>query len=326
LVKLFPAQAIPLDQKRTASLAPILSREGAEAVNLGVAWGQAVADAILAWRSTDGFSTVLPPFVGGTAPGQWRPTPPGFAAGLAPQMAQMTPFAIASPSQFRPPSPPSLASARYTADFEEVKTGGSAASTTRTADQTLFARFWQSGSPADIWGQVATSLTASRHRRLIENARLFALLNMSMADAVIGCWDAKYYYDTWRPITAINLASTDGNPATSEDGAWMPLIATPPFPEYPAGHACASGAAAAVLAARFGEHTAFGAVSDGMPGTTRYFTSFSAALEEVKSARVYGGFHFRTACEIGQTLGERVARYIGRHSMRPLDDDEGEDH
>jgi PAP2 superfamily len=321
LVRLFPGQAAALDQKRTMSLLGISSGpavEHSQSIERGLEWGQRVADAIWAWRSTDGFDNVPPPFLGGLAPGVWRPTPPLFAPGLAPQLALVTPWAIASPSQFRPAGPPSLTSDRYTADFNETKTMGSISSSSRTDDETLYARFWQSASPVDFWDPVATSLSSEHHLNLSENARLLALLNIGLADAVIGCWDAKYTYVFWRPITAIQLAGADGNPATTPDLSWTPLIPTPPFPEYPAGHACVSGAAGRILSTYFGENTHFSVASDGMPGVVRYFSSFSAALQEVRNARVFGGIHFRTACDDGQMLGIAVADYVLRHAFRPV--------
>ena len=321
LVHLFPSQSAALDQKRTISLSDISSgaaAEHSESIERGIEWGQTVADAIWAWRSTDGFSNAPPPFLGGLAAGEWRPTPPAFAPGLAPQLGQMTPWAIASPSQFRPASPLDLASPQYAADFNETETMGSATSSTRTIDQTLYARFWQSASPADFWDPVATNLSAERHLTLSENARLLALLNMGLADAVIGCWDAKYTYSFWRPVTAIPLAGSDGNPATTADPTWTPLIVTPPFPEYPSAHSCVSGAAARILAGYFGEDAQFSVASDGMPGVVRYFSSFSSALDEVKNARVFGGIHFRTACNVGQTLGSAVGDYIVGHALLPI--------
>jgi hypothetical protein len=214
-----------------------------------------------------------------------------------------------------------LASHQYAAELNETETMGSAISSTRTIDQTLYARFWQSASPADFWDPVATKLSAERHLTLSENARLFALLNMGLADAVIGCWDAKYTYNSWRPVTAIQLAGSDGNPATTADSTWTPLIGTPPFPEYPSAHSCVSGTAARILSAFFGEHAQFSVASDGMPGVVRYFSSFSLALDEVKNARVFGGIHFRTACNDGQSLGNAIGEYILKHALRPIHGD-----
>jgi PAP2 superfamily protein len=321
LVHLFPGQTATFDQKRTISFIEISSgpaAENSESIQRGIEWGQTVADAIWAWRSTDGFSNVPPPYLGGLAPGQWRPTPPAFAPGLAPQLAVVTPWAILSPSQFRPGGPPSLTSAQYAADFNETKSMGSASSATRTADETLYVKFWNSASPADFFDPVATSLAAERHLTLSEEARLLALLNVSLADAIIGCWDAKYTYSSWRPVTAIQLAGTDGNPDTTADPTWTPLIVTPPFPEYPSAHSCVSGAATRILSNYFGENTAFSVSSDGMPGVVRYFSNFSVAIEEIKNARVFGGIHFRIACNDGQTLGAEIGDYILANSLVPI--------
>ena len=140
-----------------------------------------------------------------------------------------------------------------------------------------------------------------------------------MSDAMIGCWDAKYTYANWRPITAIVLADTDGNPDTASDPNWTPLIVTPPFPEFPSAHSCASGAAARVLSRYFGEDTPITVTNDALPGQARSFPSFSAALDEVVDARVFGGIHFRHSCEAGQALGDVIGKYVLEHSMRRID-------
>jgi hypothetical protein len=279
-------------------------------ITKGIAWGQKVADAILAWRSTDGFSSVLPPYLGGLNPGQWRPTPPAFSPGTGQQFATMTPWVIPSPSYFRPDPPPALNSEVYTADFKEVNIVGSLSSTSRTADQTLAAFFWQSTTATYLWNNVAVSLLETRHASLSESSRILALLNLANADGSIACYDAKYFYDYWRPVTAIPLAATDGNPGTVEDPNWLPLFATPPFPEYPSGHSCSSSSMATVLAHYFGESTRFTMESDLMLGVRRTLRSFSEAVEEVNNARIWGGIHFRTACEVGKELGTDVARHI----------------
>ena len=320
LVRLFPAQTATFDGLRIISLSGIASSaaaEHSESIQRGIEWGQAVADSIWEWRSNDGFSNVQPPFTGGLAPGQWRPTPPALAPGLAPQMAQMTPWVIAMPSQFRPAGPNPLTSARYAADLNETEAMGSATSSTRTADQTLYVQFWNSTNPPDFWDSAAIRLSAERRLTSSENARLLAHLNMAMADAVIGCWDAKYNYDSWRPITAIRLADTDGNPDTTADTAWTPIIATPPFPEYPSAHSCVSSAATSILAAYFGETAEFSVTSRGMPAVVRYFDGFSDALDEVTNARVFGGIHFRTACDDGRVLGRGVGGYVLGHALLP---------
>jgi PAP2 superfamily len=331
LVQLYPAQKSTLDARLAVSLTSIGARESSAAIASGIAWGQTVADAILAWRSTDGFAPPPPPFLGGTGVGMWRPTPPGFAPGAGPQFAYMTPWVIGAPGQFRPAGPPALTSDRYTADFNETKTMGSLSSSTRTADETIYAWFWASSTASYLWNNVTLSLIDARHREsesdsrdqrgpsTLENARLLALLNLAIADAAIGCWEAKYTYVFWRPVTAIPLAATDGNPATTADPTWMPLFATPAHPEYPSGHSCVSGAAGVVLAKFFGERTRFRMESDVMPGVVRQFDSFSAALEEVKNARVFAGIHFRSATNDGQTLGASVAEYVLSNAMQPVD-------
>jgi hypothetical protein len=336
LVQLYPAQKSMFDARLAVSLTSIGARESNAAIVSGITWGQTVADAILAWRSTDGFTPAPPPFLGGTGVGMWRPTAPGFAPGAAAQFAYMAPWVISAPSQFRPAGPPALTSARYTADFNETETMGSVTSATRTPDQTIFAWFWNSASPSVLWNNVALSLIdrASResdtdddrewreqhHPSTLENARVLALLNLAIADAAIGCFEAKYIYVFWRPVTAIPLATTDGNPATTPDPTWMPLFATPAHPEYPSAHSCLSGAAGVVLASYFGERTRFGMESDLMPGVVRSFHSFSAALDEVKNARVFAGIHFRSATDDGQTIGASVADYVLEHAVQPLDD------
>jgi uncharacterized protein (TIGR03437 family) len=320
LVQFFPSQTAIFDAQRTASLAAIASGPAAEtgaSIAGGIDWGQTVADAIWAWRSSDGFASAPPPFLGGSSPGQWRPTPPALAPGLAPQLAKVTPFLINSPGQFRPAGPPALTSAQYTTDFNEVKTMGLSSSATRSADETLLAQFWASTNPTDFWDPVTVSLAVQHQLTMPETSRLLALVNVAMADAQIGCWDAKYTYVSWRPITAIQLADTDGNPDTIADPSWTSLIATPPFPEYTSAHSCVSGAAAHILSAYFGDNTPITVASDGMPGVTRSFPSFSAALEEVKSARVFGGIHFRTACNDGQALGIAVGDYIMANALLP---------
>ncbi len=312
LVKLFPSQKSMLDAKRAASLASIASDEAAEnsqSIARRLEWGQQVADDILLWRSTDGLTPVPPPFFGGTNAGQWRPTPPGFLPGAGPQFAHMTMWALNSPSQFRRSGPPTLASDQYVTDFNEVKIIGDKFSSTRSADQTQIAVFWNGNTPA-YWNRIATSVAAERHTTLSRNARVLALLNVAMADAVISCWDAKYTYVFWRPITAIRLASTDGNPATTEDATWTPLLVTPNFPEYTSGHATVSGAAGAVLGTYFGNDAEYTLTSETLPGVVRSYTSFMQAVDEAFESRIYGGIHFRSACRDGRAAGTQVGSFV----------------
>jgi hypothetical protein len=318
LVKLYPSQQSTFDQNRAASLATIGAAANSESIAKGIAWGQSVADAIWTWRSTDGFSPPPAPFLGGSAVGEWRPTPPAFLPGAGPQFAYMTPWAILSPSQFRPVGPPALDSDRYAADFLETKSMGSFSSSLRTADQTLASLFWNASTASYYWDHIAVSLAARRHATLLENARVLALLNIAMADAAIACWEAKYHYVFWRPVTAIPLAGTDGNSATAPERSWSPLFATPAHPEYPSGHSTVSGAAATVLAEQFGQSTSFTVNSDVMLAVERSFPNFEAALSEIKDARVFAGIHFRSACDDGQAIGVAVAQYVMSNSIQPV--------
>jgi len=334
LVALYPTQKSTFDARLAVSLTAIASdpHETAVGIASGVAWGQTVANGILSWRATDGFTPAPAPFVGGNGVGEWRPTPPGLLPGAGPQFAYMTPWSISAPSQFRPGGPPALTSARYTADFNETKTMGSISSTIRSSDQTIYAWFWAASTATYIWNHLADSLilrderdenddsgrSHNRRNSLLRNARLLALVDIAMADAAIACWEAKYYYVFWRPVTAIPLADTDGNSATISDPAWMPLFATPAHPEYPSGHSTVSGAAARVLASFFGERERFTLDNDLLIGVTRSFRSFSESLDEVKNARIFAGIHFRSACDDGQAIGTQVANWVLDHALLPV--------
>jgi hypothetical protein len=324
LVRIYPNETSTFDDARSASLASILKGGGedrASSVAAGIQWGQTVADAIWAWRSTDGFAPPPPPFLGRTDVGVWRPTPPAFAPGAGPQFAYMTPWVIQSPSQFRPAGPPALDSARYAEVFNETKNMGSMSSTLRSADQTLFSRFWNSSTASFYWDRIAILIGAQHHNTLSQNARLLAAVNVAMADAAIACWEAKYYYVFWRPVTAIPLADSDGNSLTAADPNWMPLFATPAHPEYPSGHSTVSSAAATVLAHYFGSNTSFSVDSDVMLGVVRSFSSIDAALSEIRDARVFAGIHFRTACDDGQAVGTAVGNYVLANAFRRVADE-----
>jgi membrane-associated phospholipid phosphatase len=320
LVALFPSEKGTLDALRTESLASIAADQAianSDSITRGLEWGQRVADEILRWRSTDGFVPAPPPFLGGAAIGEWRPTPPTFAPGALPQFAYMTPWAMTSPSQFRPAGPPDLTSAQYANDVNEVKQLGVLSSSTRTPDQTEIAVFWTANTPV-LWNRLAVTIADERHLTLSETARLLMSLNVAMADAVIACWDGKYHYVFWRPITAIRLADMDPNPLTDVDPAWTPLLPTPTHPEYPANHATVSGAASTMLAYWFGDATAFVLESEVLPDVTRSYSSFSAAAAEANDARVYGGMHFRTSVRDGRTLGGEVAGFVIANVAQPL--------
>jgi hypothetical protein len=287
----------------------------------GLAVGRSVAEQTLIDRATDGANAFVN-YVPGSAPGDWRPTPTAFAAAQTPQWPSVTPFALKTGSQFRPPPPPALTSAAYTAAFNEVKDFGAVTSTVRTPGETEIARFWEgkSGTPqvAGYWNEIAQSAALSQGNTLDQDARLFAELNVALADAVIAHFDAKYTYNRWRPITAIQLAGQTGNPDTVADPNWQPLNNTPPNPSYVSGHAAVSGAAAEVLDHSFGtDNISFSLTSEDLKGVTHSFTSFSAAAAEAGNSVVWGGIHFRYDVTAGQTLGQQVARYVDQNFFLP---------
>lgn len=333
LLHLYPTQAATLNAALAASLANLPAAKGGyfaqernkQSIADGLAWGQTVADAIWQWRSTDGFTPTPPPFLGGGAVGEWRPTPPAFASGAGVQFSYMTPWVLHSPDQFRAPEPPPLNSLQYAFDFYETEIMGSATSTLRTADQTLAAQFWNSTTPIYSWNSVAALLSERNHFSLLRNARLFALVNLALADGTISDWESKYHYVRWRPVTAIPLAGTDGNPWTAPDPNWLPLITTPAHPEYPSAHSAQSTAAVTILAHFFGERTAFVVSSDGLPGVQRSFASFNDALLDIDIARIYGGIHYRSSCNEGRKQGRAVANFILRNALQGSGADEGAD-
>ena len=320
LVKLYPGQSASLRAQRNASIAAIAAQENAQSVAAGIQWGGSVAISIWLWRVNDGITPNPPPFRGvesivGTAAaaGAWRPTPLLNASGAGPQFATMAPWVLTRPGQFRLPPPWALSSPEYLADYNEVRTMGSFSGSGRTNDQSELALFWAGNTPL-YWNRIAVQIATARSWPLTQNAHLFALLNVAMADAGIACWDSKYRYVFWRPITAIRDPASD-NP----DPTWTPWLdsfptGTPAHPEYPSGHSTVSGAAAFMLASKFGDSTAFTVTSDVRPGT-RSFPSFSAAVAEIADARVFGGIHYRTSCVRGNLLGQSVARYVLNHAM-----------
>lgn len=315
LVNLYPTQIAAFDKQLELSLAEVAD---GQSENDGVALGQFVAEQILDWRSTDGSSNVVE-YSPGTEPGDWQPTPPGFLPELLAQWSNVTPFAMTSTDQFRPDGPPALDSAEYAAEVNQVKELGSIDSTTRTADQTEIANFWADGpgtfTPPGHWNQIAEYVALAQGNTLSENARLFALLNIAEADAAIAAWDAKYEYDLWRPVTAIQQADTDDNPDTIADLNWEPLLVTPPFPEYVSGHSTFSGAASAVLTSFFDDNVNFTTGSLSTPGISREFNSFSEAAEEAGMSRIYGGIHFPSGNEDGLAAGGALGNYVAQNFL-----------
>ena len=318
LITLFPAIALGFDDLHAAILRSIPNGPQKSA---GIAWGESVADEILASRTGDGSQATVPPPTG-NGPGAWQPTPPAFAPYLLPQWGFVAPFAMSNSSQFRPPGPPALGSAKFAADYNEVKTLGAAVGSARTPEQDLIALFWGDGSgtetPSGHWNSIAQEVAAAMGNTMEENARLFALLNIAMADAAICSWDAKYAYNFWRPVTAIRNGQTDGNDATVADPSWSSFIITPPFPDYTSGHSTFSGAASTVLARFYGtDNIAFTIGSDFLPGVTRSFTSFSAAASEAALSRIYGGIHFRSASEDGLASGVAIGEFTFENYLQP---------
>jgi PAP2 superfamily len=304
----FPEQRARLDQALAASLRRA-SAAGGDAYVRGVAVGTAAAEAILADRRDDGATAALASRyqLGGAGAGAYQFVAP-LALVVAPGWRHVRPFALQSPQQLRVPPPPALASAAYAAAFDEVKAFGGKGSRARTADQSAYAKFWWEFS--DIgWNRVARTATAARNIDLAEAARLFALLNMALADGYIAGWDSKQHYDFWRPTTAIRAAADDGNPATSADRAWESAEITPPAQDYPSTHSALGRAAAEVLTAILGDDVGFTfASSTADPASsTRSFTSFRQAANENADSRVRAGLHFRFSCDAGQQLGARIA-------------------
>jgi membrane-associated phospholipid phosphatase len=321
LLGLMPARQATLDVALASSLAAI---DDGRAEDAGVAFGQLVARRMLAERQDDG-SNDTAAYIPGAAPDDWQPTPPGFAAALLPQFATVETFAISSPEQFRSDSPPALTSARFTQAFDEVKAIGAANSTTRTAEQTEIAVYWAGllgtvQSPGQ-WNRIARGVADAQHNTLGENARLFALLNFAMADAMITSWNTKFEYNYVRPVTAIRNAANDGNPATTADPTWTPLLVTPPHPSYNSGHSTLSGSAATILADFFGtDAIAFTDTAESAPGgslITRSFDGFWDAAREAASSRLYAGIHWSFDNEAGLDAGRNVGSFIADNLLRP---------
>jgi len=283
----------------------------------GIRIGSAVAAAIVALRDRDGASVTPPGYVFGSAPGDYQSTPPNFPA--QPQFTQwpaVTPFALHRANQFRPGEPPALTSDRYSADVNEIESLGVDGSTAATPDAALTGRFWN-GAIQNYWNEIAQTAALDRGLGTAASARLFALLNLSVADSVIAFYDAKYTYNRWRPVTAIRAADTDDNPDTTPDANWLPEVGnTAPDPAYPGAHAVISAAGAEVLRVVLqADGLDFDVTSEALPGAARSFGSFSAAASEASLSRIYAGQHFRTDLTIGQRLGQDVADFILDHFL-----------
>ncbi len=306
LVALYPKWKAALDAQLAGELATIPSGAGKQQ---GIQVGQTVATRLLATRATDGSADKASPFVPGNQPGNYQLTPPKFAAPVFTTWGNVTPFVLNNGAQFRPGPPPAVTSQAYIQALNEVKSLGQNTSTTRTADQTVIAKFW-AGPIWNTWNEIAENAALAHHTNLETTARLFAVLNLSFADSTIAFYDAKYFYQLWRPVTAIRLAKTGGNPAVVGDPTWTPLAATALDPSYPSAHGVISGDGAVVLSAFFGNQDHIRLTSDVLPGVVRTFTSYSDVTTEAGLSRIYAGQHTRIEVQVGSQLGQTVAEFV----------------
>lgn len=318
LSSLYPRQARSFDAALSRSLEAV---PGGWAKTEGIHFGQWVAEKILEWRRYD---------LGGVSHyawrselGRWQPTGPTYQPPLLPQWGAVKTFAVRDIADFRPAGPPSLTSDEFETAFREVKVLGAINSRVRTRDETEIAKFWADGegtvTPPGHWNQIAQAVALERGTTLEENARLFAMLNVAMADAAIACWECKFHFDFWRPITAIREADRLHNRAIVAEPDWLPLLPTPPFPAYTSGHSSFSGAAAAVLAAFFGSDSVrFSSTSDSLPGKRRSYRSFSSAAQEAGMSRIYGGIHWSFDNRDGLEFGRKIGEYVSREAFKQI--------
>lgn len=311
LVQLYPNQRAKIEEAYATSLKAI--PEGA-AKNEGVALGGQVAALVLADRASDGTS-VPDTYRPLTTPGVWIPTtPPLFA-----QYARAKPWVLKSADQFRPGPPPELSSGLYARDYNETKTMGGARSTVRTPQQTEAVKFWTQDNLGPAWQAAARQLSVAKELDLAKTARLFALLNMGVANTFINDWDAKFTYNFWRPVTAIRNGDQDDNDATERDPGWTPLNATPMHPEYPSQAAIISGTAVAIMESVFGPAPAipFTATDVADPKVKREYKSITELADEHMNVRIWGGIHFRNSLAVGDGMGKRIAAYLIENSVKP---------
>jgi hypothetical protein len=322
LAWLFPGQAF---QTTYDTYIAGLPDQPAGSKAAGVAVGEAAAAAMIAARTNDGRGGG-PGTLVGTEPGVWRPTIPFFQQDPAPWVGEVRPFLLPNAEMVRSDGPNALTSKAYAEDLNEVKRLGPINSTVRTPDQTEAAIWWQGNG--GFWNGVTRGISAERGLDIVENARLFAMEDLAAADGFIGCYKDKYYWKFWRPVTAIRLADTDDNPATEADPNWTPLfdpatpqfgppLSTPPFPDHPSAHSCASSAIVHSMQDFFGTDTIGFSSFSPRTRTTRSFERLSDALQEVIDARVWGGIHFRTADMQGSVLGKKVAHWERKHYFQP---------
>jgi membrane-associated phospholipid phosphatase len=312
LTALYPGFKAELTQLADGQLATIPNGQDKQQ---GIQVGDAVATKILQLRANDGSGVTPTPFVAGTQPGDYRPTPPNFPTPVFTNWGRVTPFVLKSGSQFRSEPPPALTSAAYAQAINEVKSLGQNTSTTRTADETVIGKFW--APPIwNTWNIIAENAAVAHHTNLERTARLFAVLNLSFADSAIAMYDAKYFYQLWRPVTAIRLADTAGNPAVTGDPNWTPLAVTAADPSYPGAHSTISAAGAAVLAAFFGNRDQIQVATGVLPGVVRSFDSYSDVATEAGLSRIFAGQHSRLDHVAGLDLGHDVAQFVLHHAQQ----------
>jgi membrane-associated phospholipid phosphatase len=319
LASLFPGQTATFTAMLKEDLATV---PNGQARANGIRLGDKVGQAIIALRADDG-SNAKSTYTPSGLPGTWVPTPPRFAPAVTPQWGSVTPWALSTGSQYLPPPPPAPNSAQYGAELNLTEAIGGTTSTIRTADETAAARFWsdlsgQTFTPAGHWNQVAEDAAMSTNASLASDARTFALLDIALADAAIACWNAKYVYNTARPVTAIRDGDNGVNPAVVADPTWTPLWATPAFPSYMSGHSTFSAAAAVVLSSVFGANFSF--IDYGDPAENlapRTFTSFAQAAEEAGISRIWGGIHFMSDNLAGLQTGSEVGNEVLQTVLLP---------
>ncbi|HEX5859880.1 MAG TPA: vanadium-dependent haloperoxidase [Microbacterium sp.] len=310
----FPGTAETLAADYAASLADVPNGVG---MVHGKRVGEAAAAAIIAERGDNGIDTTIK-FTAEPAVGVWRPTPPLFQEMAVPWLGSVTPYTLDSTAHFSWPGPHPLNSDAYATDFNEVKDYGAAGSTVRSPIQTEIARFWNAPPPAQYMPALSAQVR-DRGMDIEEAARAFAMLNTSAADSLRSCWRAKFDVALWRPITAIQLAAEDGNPATSADPNWAPLVANPPYSDYLSGHACYTGATSGALGHLFGPNSIDLDVSSGVTMTTRHFDTVAQLDTETMNARIWLGLHFRKAMTDGNALGHAAADWVAAHYFQPTD-------
>jgi hypothetical protein len=312
LVTLHPDDFVNLDAALAISLSAI---PDGPAKDDGIQVGEAAAAAMLALRSNDGWDAVVP-YTPGTTPGAWQPTPPAFGPAILTGWGQVATFGVANGARFRSKAPPAINTGKYARHYNEVKEVGEAGRGARPPDRTEVARFYIA-SAVQVYNPAARQVSAAQGKTLSQNARIFALLAMAVCDSLISSMESKYFYNYWRPVTAIIHGDLDNNGKTAPDPSWLPLIITPPFPSYPSAHASAGGGARAVLEHFYGEDGHYITLtSPTAPGVTLAYTAFEQITDDIDDARIYGGIHFRFDQEAGARQGRRIGSYILRNHLR----------